>query len=66
MKTTKLYIFGFLHQTTTAISEYVWFLCCISLVSYIKPQLTGGGFHALLVVYLWFPTSNHNGGEVPS
>ena len=34
-----LYIFIFLHQTTT----YIWWLsfcsCCISLYSYIKPQL---------------------------
>ena len=55
-----LYIFRFLHQTTT----YLW--CkrsrtgCISFVSYIKPQPFGTLVLLLLVVYLSFPTSNHN------
>ncbi len=56
-----LYIFGFLHQTTTVRRSCGLMLSCISLVSYIKPQP-----HAIYgdsddVVYLWFPTSNHNG-----
>ncbi len=77
-----LYIFGFLHQTTTASVSPRAKMCCISLVSYIKPQLLVGTvsspegcislvsyikpqLHRVvvcvgLVVYLWFPTSNHN------
>ena len=34
----RLYIFRFLHQTTTIASYIVPCLCCISFVSYIKPQ----------------------------
>ena len=34
-----LYIFWFLHQTTTACSSYLYCLRCISFDSYIKPQL---------------------------
>ena len=33
-----LYIFSFLHQTTTASVRFTAFICCISLVFYIKPQ----------------------------
>ena len=36
---TKLYIFIFLHQTTTLDSIGMQSQCCISLYSYIKPQL---------------------------
>ena len=36
---TALYIFIFLHQTTTFLFLYLFFDCCISLYSYIKPQL---------------------------
>ena len=34
-----LYIVRFLHQTTTKRQRYLFFHCCISSVSYIKPQL---------------------------
>ena len=34
--------------------------CCLSIFSYIKPQLGGGINGHLVVVYLSFPTSNHN------
>ena len=36
----KLYIFWFLHQTTTLCSSYWWRTSCISFDSYIKPQHT--------------------------
>ena len=36
-----LYIFVFLHQTATTESLICAMTCCISLFSYIKPQLTG-------------------------
>ncbi len=58
--TGRLYIFGFLHQTTTLKSLQTAVPCCISLVSYIKPQQRNRRCGFLLVVYLWFPTSNHN------
>ena len=35
----KLYIFRFLHQTTTYSPSQAVISCCISFVSYIKPQL---------------------------
>ncbi len=35
----KLYIFSFLHQTATAMCLTLAIIRCISLVSYIKPQL---------------------------
>ena len=34
--------------------------CCISFVSYIKPQPTCPKIRKVTVVYLLFPTSNHN------
>ena len=34
-----LYIFWFLHQTTTSTPSAWWICCCISFDSYIKPQL---------------------------
>ena len=37
---TELYIFIFLHQTTTRCSVTTTYLGCISLYSYIKPQLS--------------------------
>ena len=55
-----LYIIAFLHQTATLeIGEVIDF-CCISLLSYIKPQLQI--IVALInnVVYHCFPTSNRN------
>ena len=55
-----LYIFWFLHQTTTSIlSERNW-VCCISFDSYIKPQQCRFTCRFRLVVYLLIPTSNHN------
>jgi len=55
-----LYIFRFLHQTTTCLIQIDILCGCISFVSYIKPQLTSTGLSAFSVVYLSFPTSNHN------
>ena len=57
---TLLYIFWFLHQTTTdfAFSSSIW--CCISFDSYIKPQLRQYPLDFDSVVYLLIPTSNHN------
>ena len=40
--TTELYIVRFLHQTTTTRFAFQPTLCCISSVSYIKPQPTFG------------------------
>ena len=56
----RLYIFWFLHQTTTWALRYNFPLSCISFDSYIKPQLWGGVGCSALVVYLLIPTSNHN------
>ena len=55
-----LYIFRFLHQTTTSLLRVTNRLSCISFVSYIKPQLTSMLILLFWVVYLSFPTSNHN------
>ena len=55
-----LYIFIFLHQTTTSYHAVRPKLCCISLYSYIKPQLFCCIVQFFLVVYLYIPTSNHN------
>ena len=57
---TELYIFRFLHQTTTTYIQYNHLLSCISFVSYIKPQRESIQLVILFVVYLSFPTSNHN------
>ena len=55
-----LYIFWFLHQTTTPRWQaYVGF-SCISFDSYIKPQLFIKDSVYSQVVYLLIPTSNHN------
>ena len=56
----ELYIFWFLHQTTTEEMKIVLNFRCISFDSYIKPQL--GSISPLkgTVVYLLIPTSNHN------
>ena len=56
----RLYIFRFLHQTTTNILLCLYILCCISFVSYIKPQPSPRHHRPWWVVYLSFPTSNHN------
>ena len=55
-----LYIFWFLHQTTTIRKLKIKVICCISFDSYIKPQLTAIAAVARNVVYLLIPTSNHN------
>ena len=55
-----LYIFIFLHQTTTGLSDFQLLDCCISLYSYIKPQPPPRCAPFLSVVYLYIPTSNHN------
>ena len=55
-----MYIFWFLHQTTTVFDFVIIFLCCISFDSYIKPQLSSGQTLSRWVVYLLIPTSNHN------
>ena len=56
----ELYIFWFLHQTTTSISSAASQICCISFDSYIKPQLDSYVLSKHPVVYLLIPTSNHN------
>ena len=55
-----LYIFIFLHQTTTDVKEKYNLISCISLYSYIKPQRIILLIIILSVVYLYIPTSNHN------
>ena len=56
----QLYIFWFLHQTTTRTSIMKLTLSCISFDSYIKPQLIMFLIKSFQVVYLLIPTSNHN------
>ena len=56
----QLYIFRFLHQTTTRVIESIPKSCCISFVFYIKPQLNYTSCFSCIVVYLSFSTSNHN------
>ena len=55
-----LYIFWFLHQTTTRRKSRVILVSCISFDSYIKPQLPRNRLAVWCVVYLLIPTSNHN------
>ena len=57
-----LYIFWFLHQTTTPSAAIFGVLSCISFDSYIKPQLEPTLILQNRVVYLMIPTSNHNLG----
>ena len=61
---TKLYIFWFLHQTTTRFNRSKRIKRCISFDSYIKPQLCSVLVYFASVVYLLIPTSNHNGVDV--
>ena len=56
----QLYIFWFLHQTTTIPPSDGNQWCCISFDSYIKPQPTRYSLSIGPVVYLLIPTSNHN------
>ena len=58
--TPSLYIFWFLHQTTTYSCFLCYGFCCISFDSYIKPQPMLRLYVKLKVVYLLIPTSNHN------
>ena len=55
-----LYIFSFLHQTTTNSDVFVMPSGCISSLFYIKPQLYLLHTSIIVVVYLLFSTSNHN------
>ena len=55
-----LYIFWFLHQTTTFDAHIQFEHCCISFDSYIKPQQVTEELLQSTVVYLLIPTSNHN------
>ena len=55
-----LYIFWFLHQTTTLLVFQQFLKRCISFDSYIKPQLSVYPIFWYCVVYLLIPTSNHN------
>ena len=59
-QTSLLYIFWFLHQTTTLRRLSRYLNSCISFDSYIKPQLRILLLHHIRVVYLLIPTSNHN------
>ena len=58
--TEKLYIFWFLHQTTTVTMRLRLSQSCISFDSYIKPQPAPSSPRYAWVVYLLIPTSNHN------
>ena len=55
-----LYIFWFLHQTTTLLGCVCVACGCISFDSYIKPQRSSYEPFSKKVVYLLIPTSNHN------
>ena len=55
-----LFICLFLHQTTTLARRGGRSRCCLSVYSYIKPQLVPFAFMLMSVVYLSIPTSNHN------
>ena len=55
-----LYIFWFLHQTTTSMKKLPSIWSCISFDSYIKPQPSIPMSWHKIVVYLLIPTSNHN------
>ena len=59
-KCSALYLIEILHQTTTQTIATPWFLSCILLKFYIKPQ--PGPEPSLLagVVSYWNSTSNHN------
>ena len=57
---TQLYIFWFLHQTTTSNCSHNVQPRCISFDSYIKPQPLRDNQKLVKVVYLLIPTSNHN------
>ena len=58
--TYQLYIFWFLHQTTTSHWLALFSTSCISFDSYIKPQRWVVTLFSVSVVYLLIPTSNHN------
>ena len=60
-----LYIVRFLHQTTTILRLPLACACCISSVSYIKPQRSTRYILFWIVVYRPFPTSNHNSRRSP-
>ena len=55
-----MYIFWFLHQTTTLLLVRLFWHSCISFDSYIKPQRWTPPAVSAPVVYLLIPTSNHN------
>ena len=59
-KFSPLYIFWFLHQTTTHALAPLMLSSCISFDSYIKPQPARHRRLSITVVYLLIPTSNHN------
>ena len=59
-KEYQLYIFWFLHQTTTMMLSICYIIRCISFDSYIKPQRVLFAVALSAVVYLLIPTSNHN------
>ena len=56
----KLYIVLFLHQTATQHVILLYWFCCISFYSYIKPQLSWLFLFCAGVVYRSIPTSNRN------
>ena len=55
-----LYILIFLHQTATIQPHTAYWHSCISLYSYIKPQLLCNSSLQALAVYPYIPTSNRN------
>ena len=55
-----MFICLFLHQTTTRLSSTRTWTRCLSVYSYIKPQLAKPHSQTKSGVYLSIPTSNHN------
>ena len=59
-----LYLIPFLHQTTTNMSPYLLYVCCILFHFYIKPQHNRSPLLPILVVSYSISTSNHNEAEI--
>ena len=59
-RTRQLYVFWFLHQTTTSNDLTPSEKCCMSFDSYIKPQPLSPFSPWSPAVCLLIPTSNHN------
>ena len=55
-----LFLFGILHQTTTVMQSTRLVNRCFYLVFYIKPQRSTTRLFSIIVVSIWYSTSNHN------